>query len=118
MSSITGQPTNSGNLVSVGLRFELANLFASLIVHPFNWYFPRLGYNKFSWAFTFGPFTLTQVDYGKYTRLMQEQAKESAKELQSILEKIEKVNDTAKDKFKELTRTDYDSSKVGPDKAE
>jgi peptidoglycan hydrolase CwlO-like protein len=49
---------------------------------------------------------------------MQEQAKESAKELQSILEKIEKVNDTAKDKFKELTRTDYDSSKVGPDKTE
>ena len=92
--------------MSVGLRFEFANLFASVIVHPLNWYLPRIGYNKFSWAFTFGPFTLTQVDYGKYLRIMQEQSQESAKELTKILEKLEQTSEAARDKFKDLTSTE------------
>ena len=75
-------------------------------MHPLNWYLPRIGYNKFSWAFTFGPFTLTQVDYGKYLRIMQEQSQESAKELTKILEKLEKTSEAARDKFKDLTSTE------------
>lgn len=105
MSSTIGPQTNSGNLFSIGLRFEVANLFASLIVHPLNWYAPRLGYNEFSWALTLGPLTLTQVDYGKYTKLLQSTEKNMAKELMKILEKVEEVNSDAKDKFKDLTKT-------------
>lgn len=111
MSSIPGPQTNSGNIFSLGLRFEIANLFASLIVHPLNWYPPRFGHNKFSWVFTVGPFTLTQVDYTKYTKLLVDQEKQAAKELVKILEKMEEVSDSAKSKFKDLTNTEYDPSK-------
>jgi hypothetical protein len=116
MSSIPGPQTNSGNLFSIGFRFEIANLFASVILHPLNWYLPRLGYNKFSWAFTVGPFTLTQVDYAKYTKLLVDQEKQAAKELVKILEKMEEVGDSARSKFKDLTNTDYDPSKSKQDK--
>ena len=118
MSSIPGPQTSSdsGNLFSIGLRFEVANLFASLIVHPVNWYSPRIAYNKFSWAFTIGPFTLTQVDYAKYTKLLVDQEKQAAKELVKILEKMEEVGDSARSKFKDLTNTDYDPGKVKQDK--
>jgi hypothetical protein len=85
-------------------------------VHPLNWYLPKLGYNKFSWALTFGPFTLTQVDYAKYTRLLADQEKQAAKDLMKILEKMEEVSDSAKSKFKDLTRTEYDPSKATQDK--
>ena len=116
MSSIPGPQTNSGNLFSIGFRFEIASLFASVILHPLNWYLPRLGYNKFSWAFTVGPFTLTQVDYAKYTKLLVDQEKQAAKELVKILEKMEEVGDSARSKFKDLTNTDYDPSKSKQDK--
>jgi hypothetical protein len=106
MSSTTGPQTSSGNLIGFGIRFEVLNLFASFIVHPLNWYAPRIGYNKFSWGFTIGPFTLTQVDYGKYNKMLQEQEKSAAKELIKILEQLETVNDSAKDKLKDLTSTD------------
>jgi len=106
MSSITGPQTSSGNLFSIGLRFEVANLFASLVLHPLNWYAPRLGYNEFSWALTFGPIPLTHVDYTKYTKLLQKTEKDMAKELIKILEKVEEVNSDTKDKFKNLTKTE------------
>jgi len=106
MSSTTGPQISSGNLIGVGIRFEVLNLFASLVVHPLNWYAPRIAYNKFSWALTLGPFTLTQVDYGKYNKVLQEQEKSAAKELVKILEQLESVNDSAKDKLKDLTSTD------------
>lgn len=105
MSSVTGPQTNSGNLFSIGLRLEIANLFASFVVHPLNWYLPRFGYNQFSWAFTFGPLTLTQVDYAKYTKIIIENEKNAAKELVKILEQIEDVSSTAKGKLKDLTST-------------
>lgn len=106
MSSTTGPQISSGNLIGVGIRFEVLNLFASLVVHPLNWYAPRIAYNKFSWALTLGPFTLTQVDYGKYNKVLQEQEKSAAKELVKILEQLESVNDSAKDKLKDLTSTE------------
>lgn len=106
MSSTTGLQTNSGNLIGIGIRLEVLNLFASFVIHPLNWYAPRIAYNKFSWAFTVGPFTLTQVDYGKYNKMMQEQEKSAAKELVKILEKLEEVNGSAKDKLKDLTAID------------
>lgn len=106
MSSIPGPQTNSGNLFSIGIRFEVANLFASLILHPVNWYTPRLAYNKFSWAFTLGPITLTQVDYGKYMQIVQQSEKDMAKELVKILEKVEEVSSSTKEKFKDLTSVD------------
>lgn len=116
MSSTTGPQISSGNLIGFGVRFEMLNLFASLVLHPLNWYAPRLGYNSYSWAFTAGPFTLTQVDYGKYNKLLQEQEKSAAKELVKILEQLETVNDSAKDKLKDLTRIDHDSHKAHKDK--
>lgn len=106
MSSIPGPQTNSGNLFSIGIRFEVANLFASLILHPVNWYTPRLAYNKFSWAFTVGPITLTQVDYAKYMKMVQQSEKDMAKELVKILEKVEEVSSSTKEKFKDLTAVD------------
>ena len=106
MSSTIGQQISSGNLIGVGIRFEVLNLFASLVVHPLNWYAPRIAYNKFSWALTLGPITLTQVDYGKYSKVLQEQEKSAAKELVKILEQLESVNDSAKDKLKDLTSTE------------
>lgn len=116
MSSTTGQQISSGNLVGLGLRFEVLNLFASIVVHPLNWYPPRLSYNKYSWAFVLGPVTFTQVDYGKYNKLLVEQEKSAAKELVKILEQLESVNDSAKDKLKDLTRVDHDSYKAHKDK--
>ena len=106
MSSIPGPQTNSGNLIGVGFRLEILNLFASIVLHPLNWYAPRLSYTKFSWCLTVGPFTLTQVDYGKYNKMLQEQEKSAAKELIKILEQLETVSDSAKDKLKDLTSTD------------
>lgn len=111
MSSIPGPQTNSGNLFSIGIRFEIANLFASLILHPVNWYTPRLAYNKFSWAFTVGPITLTQVDYAKYMKMVQDSEKDMAKELVKILEKVEEVSSSTKEKFKDLTAVDKKEQK-------
>lgn len=110
MSSVTGPQTSSGNLFSLGFRLEITNLFACVSVHPLNWYPPKFGYNQFSWAFTIGPITLTHVDYAKYARLIAESEKNAAKELVKILEQIEEVNSTAKDKLKGLTSTE-DSKK-------
>jgi hypothetical protein len=106
MSSTTGPQINSGNLIGVGIRFEVLNLFASFVVHPLNWYAPRIAYNSYSWAFTVGPLTFTQVDYGKYNKMLREQEKSAAKELVKILEQLETVNDSAKDKLKDLTSID------------
>lgn len=117
MSSTTGPQINSGNLIGFGVRFEVLNLFASLILHPLNWHPPRIAYNKYSWAITIGPFTLTQVDYGKYNKLLLEQEKSAAKELVKILEQLESVNDSAKDKLKDLTKVDHDSHKAHKNKA-
>jgi rubrerythrin len=49
---------------------------------------------------------LTHVDYAKYARLIAESEKNAAKELVKILEQIEEVNSTAKDKLKDLTKTE------------
>lgn len=103
MSSTTGQQTSSGNLIGMGLRFEFMDLFASLTVHPLNWYAPNFGYNKYAWSMTIGPFTLSQVDYNKYRRLMDEQQQLAAKELAKVLEQIEGVSQSAKGKLKDLT---------------
>jgi hypothetical protein len=116
MSSNPGLQTNSGNLIGVGFRLEILNLFASIVLHPLNWYAPRLSYTKFSWCLTVGPFTLTQVDYGKYSKMLLEQEKSAAKELVKILEQLESVNDSAKDKLKDLTKVDHDSHKAHKDK--
>ena len=109
MSSTTGQQISSGNLIGIGLRLEILDLFASLIVHPLNWYAARLGYNKYSWALTIGPITLTQVDYKKYRKLLDEQQQSAAKELTKVLEKLEGVSESAKGKLKDLTKTQSES---------
>lgn len=111
MSSTTGPQTNSGNLIAFGFRFEVLNLFASILLHPLNWYAPSLAYTKFSWALTLGPITITQVDYNKYMKTLVAEQKSAAKELTKILEKLEEVNGSAKDKLKDLTSIDRKKDK-------
>lgn len=113
MSSTTGPKTKSelhdtagsGVLLGIGVRLELMGLFVSIILHPLNWSI-AYGSQPYAFSLTLGPITLSQVDYNAYFKYMRKQQVEAAKAMLDILDKIEATSSTAKDKLKDLTKTE------------
>lgn len=99
------ETATSGVLIGIGFRLELMGLFVSIIAHPLNWSI-AYGSQPYAFSLTLGPITISQVDYNKYFKYMREREIETAKAMMDILDKIEATSTTAKDKLKDITKTD------------